>query len=207
MVYNKTKRGLEKAAGIVGVVLSSIVLIVLLVYTGILINAIRLISAYEYYEYDYLIGYTKGQLISYLFIYIAFMIIYISNIILCANVIKSPVQSDGTIRPTKDLRICTLVFCIISGLWVPAGIMIAVLCLKDVQEVSQIIPQIQPTVQIDPAKQMQTVQVAPAQQLPTQTNEPSIESKIAELKHLKDLGVIDEDVYKKAIEKMINDLV
>ncbi len=35
----------------------------------------------------------------------------------------------------------------------------------------------------------------------------TIEAKIAELKHLKELGVIDEEQYKNAVEKNIKDLM
>ena len=35
----------------------------------------------------------------------------------------------------------------------------------------------------------------------------SLESKIAQLKHLKELGVIDEEQYKNAVEKNIKELL
>jgi len=178
MVYNKTKRGLEMASGIVGVVVSSILSLVFLYY---LIVTIIFIGYYPW---------IAGYLIAEIIVYTLLSAFSVLSLIFYASVIKSPVQADGTIKQRKGRRICVVVFSVLTLQWVTAGLMIAVLCLKDSQLAN-------------PA-QSQSAQA----QIHMQTQAPqTLDAKVAELKHLKELGVLDEESYKKAINKLIQNIL
>ena len=181
MVYNKTKRGLEKAAGIVGVVVSALEILVLL----IAMIDLAAMSAYEAAYYGYTL-YGPSALV--LILPIGFAL---ASLILSALVIKTPVQPDGIVKQRNGLRICMLVFLLLDGQWVAAGLMIAVLCLKDVK----------PAVQNNQKVANVSVPVTGAEMPRT------IDEKVAELKHLKELGVLDDDTYKKAINKILKDIL
>ncbi|MBQ7466964.1 MAG: hypothetical protein IJS74_02700 [Clostridia bacterium] len=138
MEYNKTKRGLEKAAGIVGVVASSILILTFII---LLIYCITQSGTYEYEYYDHFgdvhtyVEYINPQIATfiglYCFICIFNIALNILALIFSAKVIKTPVQADGTITQRNGSRISMLVFNILTGKLVSAGLMIAVLCLKD----------------------------------------------------------------------------
>ena len=170
MTYNKTKRGLEKAAGIVGTIVSSISLVIFAIYLIMLVTMPSRLP----------IPYGVGS--SYTISCLILITIDVLSLIFSAKVIKSPVQEDGSIEPRTSKRVCMLVFNILSGQIVSSGLMIAVLCLKD--EAS--------------AKKSSSTKIQ-------QTN--SIDGKLAELKHLKELGVIDEETYKKSVQKLIKDIM
>ena len=172
MTYNKTKRGLEKAAGIVGTIVSSISLVVYALFAFTFMMAD---------PYNRPVPYSEPKE-TYVILFVTLTVISILSLIFSAKVIKSPVQEDGSIEPRTSKRVCMLVFNILSGQIVSSGLMIAVLCLKD--EAS--------------AKKSNPTKIQ-------QTN--SIDGKLAELKHLKELGVIDEETYKKSVQKLIKDIM
>ena len=176
MVYNKTKRGLEMASGIVGVVISSLEVLILACY--IIPSLAVLPSDYYYYIGGYIVG------------YLIIAVFAVLNLVFSALVIKSPVQPDGIVKQRNGIRICMLVFSILDGQWVTAGLMIAVLCLKDLRPANPA-----------PSQMTQT-------QASMQTQAPqTLDAKIVELKHLKEIGVIDEESYKKAINKLMKDVL
>ena len=178
MVYNKTKRGLEKAAGIVGVVVSSIETLIFLYYAALTTS---------------IMAYYGGVPIAYAWLlseYLLFFAFSLISLIFYASVIKSPVQADGTIKQRKGRRICVVVFSFLSAQWVTMGLMIAVLCLKDLQ-----------TAVAEPSQSPQTHVSTPIQVPQT------LDVKIAELKHLKELGVLDDETYKKAVNKILRDVL
>ena len=179
MEYNKTKRGLEKASGIVGVVISSIVTVLWLYEVIVCISLFVTWGMYSSLLMTYLIMY---------FIELAFSVV---TLITYASVIKSPVQEDGTIKPTKGRRICVVVFSALTAQWVTMGLMIAVLCMKDFKD----------------GQPSYTTNVGYQGQRPVQAAPSSIDGKIAELKHLKELGVIDEEGYKKAVERLLKQII
>ena len=168
MEYNKIKRGLEKAAGIVGVVLSSLQC---LDACESLISALYLNSADVYFIVSHA----------------CFIAITILSIVFCAKVISTPLKKDGTVVARNPIRICVIVFSFLSGVIVSAGLMISVLCLKDFVE---------PEEDDEESKQKDKEN--------NDTNEKAVESKILELKKLKELEVIDEETYKKALQKLID---
>lgn len=179
MEYNKVKRGLEKGAAIYSTVINAIEIVT---FFAFIIYGIELMSL-GYYEAIYF-----GTI--YLSLGISMFLLSIPKLILSIFLIKTPVQEDGTIKNTNGIRIALLVLSFLSENWITTGLMIAVLCLKDV---------------ITP-KATQNVQYVKVAQPQPQPQQNSIEGKIAQLKQLKELGVITDDVYKKAIEKIISEM-
>lgn len=201
MEYNKTKRGLEKAAGILTIVVSAIEIVALILYFMAILHVTVIVD----YNVDSWGRYTTpiyGSAINYgsfmLLFPIAFSVI---TLILGAKLIKSPVQADGTIKNRNGIRITALVFAILNGQWVTTGLLIAVLCLKDFKAPSQQIGEFAGNV----AGSTKNTYAAKVSATQNQNSIQSIDSKISELKHLKELGVIDDEAYNKAIDKIIND--
>ncbi len=120
---------------------------------------------------------------------------------------------DGTLKKRDGQRIALIVFSFITGQLITFGLEIAVLCLKDFNDVAPV-GQTQPSVTTPRQTAQVNVQVAaPVTPVVAQTQEvnvkasnQSIDGKIAELKHFKELGILDEESYNKAIKKIIEDL-
>ncbi|MBQ7579168.1 MAG: hypothetical protein IJT25_01405 [Clostridia bacterium] len=184
MVYNKTKRGLEKAAGIVGTVASSLEILGLFIYEIIFISAIINFSGPV--KVGEIVVTSAEMLAPYVIAILLPLAFSICCLIFSAKVIKSPVLADGRVLNRKGTRIAMLVFSLLSGHLVSAGLMIAVLCLKDLVNPSQ------------------TVSGNIVGQSAPQAN--SLDTKVAELKHLKELGVISEEQYNTAINRVIEGL-
>lgn len=192
MEYNETKRGLEKAAGILGVVSSALIIVgfiymfiigcINVSYVGQVRNYIN--STEFYYTYEHLIDTVA---LAYIIIALIFIAMSIVKLVFCAKIIKSPVMANGKVKNIQKTRICVVVFAFLTGCWITAGLEIAVLCLKDF---------------IEPVAENNNYIQAPSMKNPN-----SIDAKVAELKHLKELGVIDEVQYKKAVDKIIAEMM
>ena len=211
MVYNKTKRNLEKAAGIVGVVFSSIT-----VFVYAIAAVMAIIWAWNFNSITVFVGYNGSypiyETIDYTAMYIglffACLIMFafsLVTLILSAKVIKTPVEEDGTIKNRKGLRICCLVFSILSGFLVSAGLMIAVLCLKDVPgQKAQNTQNNQASVKVSPVQKVAEPRVIQ----PVVNNaqkEQEFVKRLNELKDLNSLEIFDEATLKKCINKLIED--
>lgn len=186
MEYSKLKRGLEKSAGIIGVVYASIAIIGAAVLAGL---GISLSGAFGGFGFIYKL---------YLGISLPLLALAIVDLIFCAKVIKTPVQPDGSVAKRTASRVCIIVFSFLNGNWIVFGLMLAVMCLKDFATQNEpvqnkvYVGQVQPQVN---ATQSQTM---------PQTN--SFKAKIEELKALKDEGLIDDAMYKKAVEKILTEI-
>ena len=191
MEYNKTKRGLEKAAGIVGTVVSSLMLftyIILFIYFLTQSGVQASHTTYDGYTYEEFFNPEIGPYVAqYCTSLIFLIIICMISLIFSSKVIKSPVQADGSVQSRTGKRVCMLIFNLLSGQIVSCGLIIAVLCLRDFPK-----PKPQPQAIYQPQPQVQPVK-------------STIDSKLIELKHMKELGIIDEEVYKNAVQKIIND--
>ena len=143
MEYNKTKRGLEKASGIIGIVLAAFLILMSLV---LIINAITYFAgAHDYREY-YTIGsgYSRERIyytvdnrtsgVPYLIVGLYYLIISILMLVFCIKLVKSPYNQNGELRKLQGARIWLLVLSIISGDLIMLGLMIAVLCMKELLE-------------------------------------------------------------------------
>ena len=215
MTYNKTKRTLEKVSGITGIVISA-----LNIFGFIALIVVGAYYSYGLYdEYYYINGvqyYTSYVSFGYSLIVISSLMIAfsISVIIFGALILKSPINQDGTLKNRKGIRICMLVFTIISGNWISAGFMIAVLCCKDyVDENGQVVNYENMPSQVSnysPNK----VNI-PISNVNCFTNNANFSQKDAyefysnliELKHFKEIGVIDEETFKNAVQKVVNNIL
>lgn len=121
MEYNKTKRGLEKAAAITGIVISSICLIVALVLVIVGIDFLM----NSYFE-------ETGTV--YLLVGLYVIVVSILSLIFCKKLVKSPFKPNGELKNLQPIRIWVLVLSILSGNLIVMGLMIAVLCLKDYKQ-------------------------------------------------------------------------
>lgn len=262
MEYNKTKRGLEKAAGIIGIVFSAMGILgyFIMFVVGCLsakITSTVLVAFDEWgdgiYETTSVVNSASIALIVLGLLLVAFCII---SIVFCAKVIKNPVRENGEVINTQKTRICVVVFSFISGNLISAGMEIAVLCLKDYEgqaetssaatlnsvpvasvavpetttkpsEVPETIAEIiepsvmpsqkpvEPVVKKDNVVSQPTqvvVQPVPAAIQPTpavskpKPVEPkptiSLDTKVGELLRLRDLGIIDDEIFNKAIDNI-----
>ena len=206
MVYNERKRSFEKTTGIFGIVFSALQIIVLL---SLLIVILGAPEGFYNGEHGKIIAnaFFKDSIVTtLLFVSIYVALFSILMIIFSAQLIKSPVSTDKTqISKRNGVRICTLVFSILSGQGILIVLTIIMLCMKD------FVPEETQVYLVEKKPVTKTQQASPAAKVtPTKPKENkvlSIEEKIAKVKQLKELGVIDEETYKNAVQKIINDYV
>lgn len=171
MQYNKTKRGLEKAAAILGIIVSAmdIIAFFILFILGLIYS-----TSMDYLTYMYASTFIATGIIG--------IAAAIPTLIISIMLVKSPIDENGNLKNRNGIRIGLLVLSILSGSLVVAGLLIAVLCLKDF--------------------------VGKPQTQSTQNNQiKTVEEKLAQIKNLKELGVIDDETYKKAVQKVFNDVL
>ena len=193
MIYNKTKRTLELVAAIFALVMGIGMLGVSLYLFG---TGIMLASVFA------AVGMISLAL-PFLIPGILFLATSVCSIVFGAMLIKSPVRPEGVLN-TKTKQICLIVFSILSGNLVSFVLEIIVVCLpnfvdpnKYAQTSASNAKYLQPNPQYTPAGQTAQNQYAPSN---------GVEGKINELKHLKELGVIDEQAYNKAVDKIISEI-
>lgn len=172
MVYNKTKRGLEMAAGIVGIVYSAIAFIGAIYYLVL-----------QFIVYDII---TTGFALGLFSIVMA--LFTVCSLIFSAKLIKSPFVKDDIVKNTTTIRVIAMIFAGLTGNIVTLGLMIVVVCLKDFVEKSSKVKQ-------------KTIVVQQEIKRPD-----TIDSKVAEIKRFKELGIIDDEQYAKAIKKIVEDI-
>ena len=202
MEFNKTKRGLEKGAAIFSVVMFSIQIVsyLVLAIVGLYFLTNQVIIGYQFdgyfsdYYYDPVYGYDYATGTLCLLLGIVLLTFSIVGLVFSAKLIKSPLQEDGSVKNRTGLRVTLLVFSILTGNWITAGLLIAVLCLKDFKQTAVQAVNTNPAVTTTSVNQ-------------TQPQSTSIDAKVAKLKEFKELGIIDDETYKKAIEKIIKDLL
>ena len=215
MTFNKTKRTLEKTSSIIGIVLSSIAILgyIALLVIGIYFTDVFFDDFYYVEDVPYRVSYAYiGRLyitLSVFMIAFSILVIVFSSILL-----KSPINADGTLKNRKKYRICMLIFTILSGNWISSGFMIAVLCCNDyVVENGQSVNYEKAPLQ---ASNYSTDKVnILTSNVNTFTSDIKFSQKdayefysnLVELKHLKEIGVIEEEVFKNAVEKVVNNIL
>lgn len=114
MVYNIKKRDNEELANILNIVYSSFLIIA---------ACIIIIAGTVYLEYQ--------QDPIFIILGIVLIMIGIASIVFSSMLVKSPLLSDMTVKSRKSIRICALVFMIITFSWMSAGILISVMSSPD----------------------------------------------------------------------------
>ena len=199
MEYNKTKRTLEKIAGILGIISAALFLILTLVL--IVMAFMYFFGAFDYtyiVDYDFSTGQpifntTSNSIVGIPVLLAGLVLATISILLLVFSVklTKSPFLPNGEMRKMQGIRIWVLVLAILTGDLIVIGLMIAVLCLKDFKELTA----------NQPVVGKQSVNHS------FQQNEfYDFYQKIQEVKKLKSLDIIDKTAYKKAVTKIVIDL-
>ncbi len=200
-MYNKTKRAFDVTAAVLSIVGGGLVALSCLIEFG----ALR--------SYTYLYNVSLAVVVAVILVMLA---IAIAIIVIGSMLCKKPTKVNDVYPKNLGLNITlitllalfTVLFLLsIDGILyffifgTALGFKITTLCLRS--EVPD------PPVVEQPAEPQVAVEVAPAQ-IPTEIPAPAptltVEEKIAELKRLKELGVLDDEQYAKAIEKIIHDL-
>ena len=184
MEYNSTKRKVELAAGIIGIITNVIYIIIACI--ALVIGFIMLFNAGpgHYYFGHVVLSSTPGLVTILLGLF--FIAMPVVMLVFSIKLVKSPYSPNGEIKNKQGARIIMLIFSILLSNTVVMALMIAVLCLKDVKDTN-------------------VTTNAQAQQTGNkQLND--FTSKVQELKRLKDAGIIDEETYKIAIAKITENL-
>lgn len=204
MEYNKTKRGLELGAVLTALIYCAIDLIV--VFVGLInfvdeINAIKEAYGTAYYE-----TYVSELVTEFVIAFIIAVALLIIELVLACKLLKKPEFDGEGFKSRKKLRVTFLViscvlafFLLISGrrsytilallIFAPVIVLESVaMSKKDIKE------------QLPNSLYQVKSEVAP-------TTDLKIEQKLAELKHLKELGVINEEQYEEAVQKNIKQIM
>ena len=187
IVFNTTKRGLEMASGIVGVIISSILCV------------LWLWGTIELMDHSIRFGIPTDRFFSLIGVILEF-VFSVLLLVFYAMLIKSPMEEGRITKDRTNLRIYTFIFSVLTGQFVTAALILTVTLIKDFKPV-EIKKTIIPKVKVE---QKVEHKVEHPTKKPFAT---SVESKIAELNHYKDLGVLDEEAYKKAVERLVNEIV
>lgn len=216
MKLNKTKRGLELGAAITALVYCIFDLILEVVAFETLIDTISFLKK-EYVDYYY--SYMQSTVIAYIIGFFIGVALVIVELIFACKLLKKPidmsnnfinieVRFENELKKRKRTRICFIVFSSILAFVMLINcfqssegssstttkivgllIFVTVIVLESIAMANKEIHQ-----DVEIAKELAV-------------SNSTIEEKIAELKHLKELGVIDEEQYKNAVEKNIRDII
>ena len=197
MEFNKVKRILEKSMAIFSVVFYAICIFISLELISSSIYYLTQVTYLgrnynsETFNYEYMYGYNYRK--GYTYLIIGLLLLTFSSIclIISANLIKSPLKNGETVVDYTRLRITLLVFSFLTCNIVTAGLIIAVLCLKDFSIIKQ-------------STQNCKIENSPQNQI-SNNKFTSIDEKITQIKELLNLGIIDNETYKKAVAKLIKD--
>ena len=203
MKYNKTKRGLELGAALTALVYCAIDLIFEIIAFVDIVKVIDYFRSFYGDDYKKYMNEATTALLMGTIIGITLVII---ELVFACKLLKKPEQTENGFKNMKKIRITFLIFssilaavflCGISTGFSEVGIgILAFLIFATVIVLESI------------AMSMKDVKVeGQAKKEVIVTTNLSIEQKIAELKHLKELGVIDEEQYKNAVEKNIKEIM
>ncbi|MBE7081200.1 MAG: hypothetical protein E7372_01405 [Clostridiales bacterium] len=216
MKLNKTKRGLELGAAITALVYCIFDLILEVVAFETLIDTISFLKK-EYV--DYYNSYMQSTVIAYIIGFFIGVALVIVELIFACKLLKKPIDTsnnfiniedrfENELKKRKKTRICFIVFSSILAF------VMLINCFQSSQGSSSTTTKIVGLLIFVTVIVLESIAMANkeihqdveiAKELAVSNS--TIEEKIAELKHLKELGVIDEEQYKNAVEKNIRDIV
>ena len=215
MIYNKTKRGLEKAAGIVGLVVSILQIISCVVV--IIVGIFGSCGEFNYVRTIYSGGVEVGrehvnlctEYTIQLICGVISLALVIATLIYCAKIILTPVKDDGTLINRTGTRICAIEFTILTGNWVSAGLLIAVVCLKDYVgfDGTTISPELNNVDQNLMQPNLNNADPIQSYAGEEQNKVKEFTKNLLELKHLNKIGVIEDANFKKAVQKIVDTFV
>lgn len=197
MIYNKTKRGLEKASGIVGVVVS--ILDIILGLALFIMGIIGLFGGYGTYNFTY----EKDKNTANLVLGIIILITSILALIFSSLVITKPIRKDGSIKNRTSTMVCALIFNFLISNIVTFGLLIAVLCLEDFVEKNNVTDVTTTNNVTTDLRDNRSFTINLSERQAAQ----ELVSNLVEVKHLHKISVIDDVNYKKTIQKLINEFI
>ncbi len=215
MKLNKTKRGLELGAAITAIVYCIFDLILEVVAFETLIDTISFLKK-EYVDYY---SYMQSTVIAYIIGFFIGVALVIVELIFACKLLKKPIDIsnnfiniegcfENELKKRKRTRICFIVFSSILAF------VMLINCFQSSQGSSSTTTKIVGLLIFVTVIVLESIAMANkeihqdveiAKELAVSNS--TIEEKIAELKHLKELGVIDEEQYKNAVEKNIRDII
>ena len=206
MEYNKTKRGLELGAAWTALIYCAIDFILEIIVLSETFDYIEQLKSYygnDYYTYfsstitGYMIGVIIGLVLIIMEVFFACKLIEESNTIRAdfINGLEIPGYNKKDVRKKFIVISSILAFILLIGQIQSSAItggVIAFLVFATVIVLESIAMGMKDVIVENQVKHNDAI-----------TTNLCIEQKIAELKHLKELGVIDEEQYKNAVEKII----
>lgn len=201
MEYNKTKRGLELGAVLTALIYCAIDLVIEIVSFIKIIGELNSLRENYPNYYSEVIGTMTGYMIGF-FIGVALVVV---EVIFAIKLIKKPEYTENGFKSRKGVRITFIVissiltliiFIAVAKGSVAGSAIVGILSFIAVIVLESIAMSMKDVKDFNPINQEIAVSANIA-----------IGQKIAELKHLKELGVIDEEQYKNAVEKNIKDIM
>lgn len=216
MELNKTKRGLELGAVITALVYCIIDLILEIVAFA---DLIELIDYLKMMDAEYYYSYMQSTIIAYIIGFFIGVALVVIELILACKLLKNlenkandfidkEIYLQHELKKRKRTRICFIVFSSILAFFMLIN------CFQTSEMVDSVTPKligllIFATIIVleSIAMSMKDFQQDIKTTKELAVSNSTIEAKIAELKHLRELGVIDEEQYKNAVEKNIKDII
>lgn len=187
------KKGFNLAANIIAIVLMGIMIVGAIILLGTL-------SELSSYGYDYNYSLAVGPLMG---ITVGLLLFCIATVIISALAIYKGNHGDAV-----GLKVAVIVLIGIVAVleFIGGGVVYGVLCLIPIGfEIASLCVKNAPAQQTSATAN--TTHVEPAK--PAETAAPkasSVDEKIAELKHMKELHVIDDEQYDKAVKALIEEI-
>ena len=201
MEYNKTKRGLELGAVLTALIYCAIDLVIEIVSLVKIFSQLNWLKENYPKYYAETIGAMMGEMILF-FIGVALVVV---EVILAIKLIKKPEYTENGFKSKKNLKITFIVISSILTLILFIGVAMGSISwfgIVGILSMATVIVLESFTLSMKDVKDFSSI---------NQENGVSanfdIGQKIAELKHLKELGVIDEEQYKNAVEKNIKEII
>lgn len=201
MEYNKTKRGLELGAVLTALIYCAIDLVIEIVSLVKIFSQLNWLKENYPKYYAENIGALMGEMIGF-FIGVALVVV---EVIFAIKLIKKPKYTENGFKSKKNLKITFIVISSILTLILFIGVAMGSISwfgIVGILSMATVIVLESFTMSMKDVKDFSSI---------NQENGVSanftIGQKIAELKHLKELGVIDEEQYKNAVEKNIKEII
>ncbi len=201
MEYNKTKRGLELGAVLTALIYCAIDLVIEIVSLVKIFSQLNWLKENYPKYYAETIGALMGEMIGF-FIGVALVVV---EVIFAIILIKKPKYTENGFKSKKNLKITFIVISSILTLILFIGVAMGSMSwfgIVGILSMATVIVLVSFTMSMKDVKDFSSI---------NQENGVSanfaIGQKIAELKHLKELGVIDEEQYKNAVEKNIKEII
>ncbi len=217
MEYNKAKRGLELGAAITAIIYCLIDLIFELIAYEELLGAINYLK--EIYEEEYY-SYMHSTVVAYKIGFFIGVALVIFETIFAFNLLKKPIKNENgfisgeysfkkELKQRKRIRVFFIVFSSILTFFMLIN------CFLTSETAGSLVGKVIGLLIFTTIIVLESIAMSmkdfnekiQATKETTVSANLSIEQKISELKHLKELGVINDEQYKNAVDKNVRDII